>query len=938
MRIILFIILITFQLVAIAQPEGYQSHVLKENSQNTVLYQNIDGTIWIGSTKGLIRYDGTEYELINDPRKDKTSLITSLFQDSKLNLWVGFDNGDIAKVDSTYQLTFLNWNKIKINKKITGITEDTQGKIWISTYGEGLYYSKNNNLINLRIGLPSLDVYSMVSDTQGKIWLGTDEGISIIHFKEENPFISTFNKQDGLKDDIVKVVYRAPDGHILIGFHEGGIAKLKYYNGKIKIKNYNLVAGEITSITEDISGSLWVGTIDKGLWRYKSDFQDIHAVPHWELVPGFETAKIYDVITGIQGNIWISSHQFGLVSKQGMFEHWEIPVKDIQVLDHIHRFWIGTTHGLYEYYHSTGKFEKIELPDHPNANIISLMIDSKKVEWVGTFGQGLFYIEGKNIQRIEGITNDNILSIAENGASIWVATLGGIFTVTKTGEKYKVEDINKLYGLKKDYVYKILIDKQKRIWIGTDGNGLILIDKNKQVKSFNATLGKPLKTIYSIDEDIEGNIWISVASQGIFSYGPKGWKHYGSEKGIRSNNIPNLATDKYGHVLLMNERGIDLLLPKTGNVLNLDKLLSLKNFSANLNMSFKEGNAIWIVNKNEIIYCKALPDSALKPKVIIRSIDVMGKRVNYNTTSFPYNQNFINFNLSGIFYAFQNEVSFDYKLEGYDIEWNNTSDRDIPFQKLNSGKYTLKVYARHGTAKSDMITYSFKVETPIWRQPLFIFMVILFLSGLSLFIIRYREKSLHKTAKLEQDRISAQFEALKSQINPHFLFNTLNTLIALIEEKPASAVKFVEQLSDFYRKILQYREHKLIPVSEEISLVKSFCYLLNERYGDNLIINLDIDHENGFIIPFSLQMLMENAVKHNVISAEKKLRINIEKKDNCITVTNNIQPKLHKEPSTGFGLQSIIQHYEMITKSPVEIEKTKYQFQVKLPILESIKI
>lgn len=932
---LLFSVLILLYIYGYSQPEGYKFHPLKDNTQSKVVIQNRDGTIIIGSNYGLIKYDGSEFEIIKDSKLN-THKITALYQDSYEKLWIGYDTGEIATLDSANQIKLLKTATKLPKTKIVGITEDNQKRIWFASYGEGIYYLDRGNLINFnkKNGLPNNEVYTITCDLKGRIWFGTDEGISICTLSLGKISIKTINKSNGLTDNIVKVLYRSRSGNIIAGFYEGGVAVLNPLTSDFKITNYFLDAGEVTAVAEDFSGSLLVGTIDQGLWQYKSAFQDIHATPFWDQVKGIEKDRIYSIFAGIQGNIWISSRQFGLYSKQGIFEHWQIPIKDMQVIDHIHRFWIGTANGLYEYHHNTGAFTKINLPGVVNPNIISLKTDSRKVAWVGTFGQGLFFIEGNKITKVKDLENDNILSIDENDGTMWLATLGGVFTVTKNGDTYVVKNINKEYGIKENYIYKILVDSKKRIWLGTDGDGLKLIEKDNKIYSYNSALGKPLKTIYSIDEDLLGNIWISVASQGIFSIGEKGWKFFGPERGIRSNNISNLSTDKYGHVLLMNEKGIDMLLPLTGDVLNLDKLLGLKNFSSNLNMTFKEGNAVWIVNKNEIIYCKPLPDSALRPKVVIRNIDVMDKRIYGNIRSFPYNQNFINFNLSGIFYSFENEVTFDYMLEGYNLEWNTTSDKNIAFQKLNSGKYKLKLHARHGTTRSDLVTYSFTIGTPFWRQPLFIIFLTVFLAALAIFIIRYREKSLQKTAKLKQDRISAQFEALKSQINPHFLFNTLNTLIALIEENPSSAVRYVEQLSDFYRKILQYREQKLIPISDEISLVKSFSYLLNERYGDILVINIDVDNQNGFIVPFSLQMLLENAVKHNVISNEKKLKINIVKKDKAITVSNNLQPKLHKEPSTGFGLQSILQHYEMMTKEPVLIEKTKSRFSVTLPILD----
>ncbi len=924
----------------LGQPAGFLVHNLQDNALNKVILQDRDGILWIGTSMGLLKYDGVDYKEMAFEKEHKNKVVSSLFEDAGRRLWIGFEDGKIARLSSDQKI--IDWEPQEglPRVKITGITQDANGLIWFGTYGEGAYYFDEVHVFNLNEndGLPNNDIYTIAADKQGRIWIGTDGGVSICSIVNTKKNIHTLTKKDGLSDNIIKVIVKGRNDQMWMGFQEGGIASCKTTKNSFdQITNFTIEAGEVTSIAEDFSGDLWVGTDDNGLWQYKSDFQDFDIKKHWDHYDGFENTKIYSLYSDFQGNTWISTSQFGLLSKQGLFEHWQVPIKNIQVIDHSKHFWIGTANGLYQYLHSTKKFIKTELPGITAPNIISLLNDSYGNTWVGTYGQGLYYIREKKIIKIEGIENENIFSIAQDGETIWIATLAGVFTVSKSGETFVVNNINKKYGLKENFIYKILVDSKKRIWLGTDGEGLKLIEKDKPVKSYTTALGRPLKTIYSIDEDRTGNIWISVAAYGIFCLHNNEWKHYGIENSLRSNNVPNLVTDKYGHVIILNEKGIDLLLPSTGNVLKLDKLLDLKNFKSNLNMSFKEGNSVWFVNNDEIIYCKPLPDSALQPRVVISSISVMGKKIKTGVHIFPYNQNFISFNLSGIFYALSNEVIFDYKLIGHDLEWNTTNDRNISFQNIGSGKYTLKIYARLGNTKSALLSYSFIIQTPFWKQLWFISLIVLLVFTSIIFIIRLRERRLQKTALLEQESISAQFEALKSQINPHFLFNTLNTLIAVIEDNPQTAVSFVEQISDFYRKILQYREQKLISLSEEMSLVTSFSYLLKERFGDSLQIITDIDNEEGYIIPFSIQMLLENAVKHNVISSEKRLTISIIKNDRFITITNNLQPKLHKEASTGFGLGSIIKHYEMITKEKVLIEKTDTSFKVSLPILKNDK-
>ena len=205
--------------------------------------------------------------------------------------------------------------------------------------------------------------------------------------------------------------------------------------------------------------------------------------------------------------------------------------------------------------------------------------------------------------------------------------------------------------------------------------------------------------------------------------------------------------------------------------------------------------------------------------------------------------------------------------------------------------------------------------------------------------IRLREARLKREAQLKRETVESQFATLKSQINPHFLFNSFNTLITIIEENPTLAVAYVEHLSDFYRSIIAYRERDFINVSEEMELVRSFDFLLKKRYEDgfHLVDRLN-DHtaQAGQVMPLSLQMLVENAVKHNVISASKPLTVEIFKDNGHVVVRNNIQRKIKPEASTHFGLQSLINRYKLLGERPVVVEDNGAFFIVKIPLLGTI--
>jgi hypothetical protein len=199
------------------------------------------------------------------------------------------------------------------------------------------------------------------------------------------------------------------------------------------------------------------------------------------------------------------------------------------------------------------------------------------------------------------------------------------------------------------------------------------------------------------------------------------------------------------------------------------------------------------------------------------------------------------------------------------------------------------------------------------------------------------KQTLQEKEELKRERITAEFETLKNQINPHFLFNSLNTLTNLIEENPKVATDFVLKLSSVYRYVLTQRDKELVQLSDELAFVHSFIYLNKIRFGDNLQTHIHLDPKclPLKMVTLSLQMLVENCIKHNIISLDKPLTIHIGITENRIFVRNNLQRKASSSDSNGIGLNNIVHRYSLLTKDEVDIMDDGQNFVVSLPLINS---
>jgi len=202
------------------------------------------------------------------------------------------------------------------------------------------------------------------------------------------------------------------------------------------------------------------------------------------------------------------------------------------------------------------------------------------------------------------------------------------------------------------------------------------------------------------------------------------------------------------------------------------------------------------------------------------------------------------------------------------------------------------------------------------------------------------KETIRQNEALKNQQLRTQFEVLQNQMSPHFLFNSLNTLTTLIAENQETAIGFTERLSEVYRYILQSKDQELTSLQEEIAFSKAYIYLLQIRYPENLIVDFSIEKHilQKYIAPLTIQMLLENCIKHNVISKSRPLRIEIYS-DNGLTilVKNNLQKKKSIEKSTKTGLKNIKKRYQYLGKDDIQIITTHQNFIVAIPLLEIIE-
>ncbi|MDX2248071.1 MAG: two-component regulator propeller domain-containing protein [Bacteroidia bacterium] len=906
-----------------------------ENVHAKLLYQDSNGFIWAGTKSGLFSFDGINWRpvLVSDSTTERS--VTAIYESANQQLWIGYESGKIDILSQGKIAAFEPEEGTPV-VPITGFQEDAEANIWISTYGEGLYYWFKNRLYSLNAddGLPDNDVYVIAADNQKRIWAGTDRGIGICYLEKGEKKVEILDQKDGLPDNIVREIVYAPSGEMWIGMYDGGVG---YYT--LSTKKFHTLSGWISGSVSSLlplASSVWVGTEHDDLWVWEDG--QFHPIEK-------EKTQIYDMLADREGNVWVSVHTRGI---QSTYESLSFEPAEKQVLS-IHcgksNVWYSTEDGLFCYNRTTGKTEK--KASSFSANIVSIYEDETGNLWLGTIGDGVWHLDIKTGQKRpyrekDGLANDHVMSIDGKGNEIWFATFGGVsrFRLDDQGAVVGFDRYSRADGLSIDYIYQVYVDKKGRVWFATDGKGVSMWEDGE----ISTIEGLDRETVFGIDEDPSGNLWFSTEEKGVCRIPENGEEDTLIFARTDVATISSFAVVSDQALLITYPTHIDMYYPSSGRIVELEQDVGVSNIGEELNVIDRDKKGrIWIGANGKLIrFSPSELQTQFAPATRITGVKIFLEDIgDRDPMNLAYNENHVSFNYVGLWYQAPRNVRYEHRLVGYDIDWVESRNQQAIYPSLSSGTYTFELRSSllGDFSRSRVVSYTFHINKPFWQTWWFFLLAITVGITLTYIWVKNWEKRLRRTERLEKEKIESQFETLKSQINPHFLFNSFNTLISIIENDQEVAVKYVEKLSDLFRNILAYRHQAVISLKEELTLFENFHFLQKHRYGDNFQVNLEVEESlrtGSSVPPLTLQLLVENALKHNIVSRSKPLRVDIHShKSGYLTVQNNLQVRREKAPSTQMGLQNIVHRYRLLSDQEVIIEVTKTHFLVHIPLLKN---
>ncbi|MES1218904.1 MAG: histidine kinase [Bacteroidota bacterium] len=544
----------------------------------------------------------------------------------------------------------------------------------------------------------------------------------------------------------------------------------------------------------------------------------------------------------------------------------------------------------------------------------------------------------------------------QNGEFVWYTTSKGFIKWNRNTDEAKLVSFSKTILPDSQYfIYGVPhFDNKKNAWFIPAFGWLAHINERDEIDTHFYIRDKPRELssyITGSQFDSKNKFWMASVSAGIYRFDPetKEIKLFDQIEGI-GTTPGTLVIDKQDRIWVISLQKIAVFNQETGDVNTY--FIPLNDNTSDYNTLFQIGldSSVYVTLNKSI--AKFIPSRLeIKPIIsppLISMIKIVGKERMINKESSIYlqpNENSLEFNFGSLINNDTYPYSFQYKLENFDKNWITAGKTtQALYSNLESGKYVfrLKVVSKNKVWETPERIITIAIRTPFYRAPWFWTMISgLFLIAL-IFFYRYRlnkQKQIltleTKAQQLEKDKTMVMYESLKQQLNPHFLFNSLTSLSGLIETDQQLAGNFLEQMSGIYRYILKNGDKETVSLREEIEFVQLYINLQQTRFKKGLIVNINVPDEymDHKIAPVTLQNLVENAIKHNIIDVSTPLIIDIFIDHDYLVARNNLQRKNMVETSNKKGLTQFVSLYRYLSDLPVTIEESEKFFQIKIPLI-----
>lgn len=955
-----------------------------QDSRIAAIEQDKTGFLWVGTAQGLYRYDGYQFRPFFSNASDTGSLshdvISYLFNDRRRALWACTGNG-ICRFDSKKSVfrRYFTWpDKVQERGQayVLEACDDEQGHIWLRNHVNDIYVldpvsGQANQWFppNSRMD----DFKALCKGSNNNIWLGHNSGIWRVNAATGASRLFAPDRLDLPPPSAVRE--EAPDavwvvfGRTTIGCLHPRKGSWTYFSvnnpgftGEIlpegpqsillgctnMAERHHLKTGKNTAVFlpadpefearvntlfRDRAGIVWFGT-ENGLFKLDPFLQ------------GFQKVQVHGQTAGMTDNDMVGVYTFP--QSPYLFA----------VSQHLNAIFV-----LRDQPEGTGFVKCVSTKPYTQPN--EMMRARDGTVWLVCAEQLLrFDPQGFRLTPappLPPLNNGKYLlkhATEDFQGRLWLSTFTGHICIfdPKTG-RYTL--LGPEQGLHTKRISGIWMDRDGRYaWLGTDFGGFVECElATLQFRHFDEKDAPGLANSSFCQQDNDGNVWIG-GDKGLLCYTPETKKFelvLSRDNGLPANNLDGGLLDKNGDLWWGLSDRLVRFSPSIRAFKIFDSRYGIGRTPYRL-MRFTEDAATGELFMGlRGAFMRWHPDSlrrnTLPPPVVnvscrYRNEVVLAPTDSVWGISFDYSDNSFSMEFAALNFTLPEENRYSWRLENFSETWS-PPDRERRFQAnfVPPGKYKLHIRAANNDGVWSEPTEGIVVEVfPDWWQTWwFRILVVSALLGLSYGIYRYRLRAqLHlesmqtRSKELERQQLINEIALLKTQVNPHFLFNSLSILSSLVQVNAELSEQFIDQLARSYRYILEQKDQALVPLRTELEFIHAYAFLLKIRFENkfDLIARLPETALDQYkIAPLTLQLLVENAVKHNRMSVQEPLVLEVFIENDWLLVKNHLRPRFQQAASTGTGLNNIISRYALLTDRSVWAGEQGDIFVVRVPLM-----
>lgn len=878
-------------LIKLSFNEGLPSQTIYD------LFQDKKGYLYLGTEKGLIRYNGVEFKKYS--------------------------------------------TKNALSNSLNNVTEDVNGNIWCKNFSNQILVLKNDTLVVIPELQKTIIQYGDVKEfiiINNTIWVASQNAIYSYDTKSKTTTVVLKNNIKSKEDSFFDIIYHSKTNSIFASdmdwiyeINENKIKKKNpvqngqknlclykdtvYYNLKTLNNGIYKLNSRFPINTSLSSSGLYYNYLkstDNKLWGC-SNKGLVLLQPSNEFFILLPEKRISDIIIDKEGNKWISTLDNGLYFlpnykvKHKTFEDNETntPKNYLRIIKGPNNtLFAGNNLGTILQLDTSCNVIKKYTSKGTNA-IECLYYDSITSIVYHTLGYHNLNSNSKNFNVTFGKCvypddEDNFLLSTYNSSLLFSKDLKSNLKFNNKNNyeivPYSKENINALRLKNTRSRCNFYSKKYQKYYFGS-ANGLIIFDKNGNESELKFNDKNPI-VVFDIKEDKEGYIWLATLQYGVIKLDDiKIIAVISALKGLLSNHCKRLFIHN-NLAWVVSDDGLNTIDVKNYKVNNVSSLFSLRGIDINDIVVFN--NKTYLATNTGIIYFPInLINTNQAPTIIVDDVLVNGKSNNLKQT-LNFSDNNIELLFDAIHFKSQGDFYYRYKLNGYDSNWvvETIKNKGIKFLSLPAGDYNLNLQAFYTNNYSPIIQIPFSIQKPFWLTWWFVTCVSLLLIYVLLIVYRLAARKTKKQELIKEQLALSQLIALRAQMNPHFLFNVLNAVQGLIfANKKSDAADYLGKFADLMRKTLEMSDKQFISLDKEIEILKTYIELESARFDNDFNYEINISktiavHEIS-IPSMVIQPFVENAIKHGLrhLQKEKKLVISIEyltqKNDSLILIIDD---------------------------------------------------